>query len=678
MKKGKLKFNFTVMLLLFALVPLTISIVSLNVLFISESSNEIKEEMHNAMTSTANQIGIAFDYNVNTNEIVLKNYASAPVLKDYLKNPSDAKLAEKAQAYTLEYFGNLQGWEGVYLADWNSQVMTHPAPPVIGKVMREGDALEALRSSMVAAENGVYNTGIITSPASGQLIVSMYAPIYDGDKPIGYVGGGTFVNEIAANFADTSELKMSSMYVYFVDNQGTMLYHPDETKIGNPVENAAVKKVVADIAAGKHPGPECVSYDYKGVQKYAAYYVGDAERYVAVVTADEDEVLADISRIKMVSFAVSGVIFAIFVVIVLIMTRVVTAPLKKVAAALDETAKGSLNADTNISSITHETQIIIDSAVTLQNVLKDIIGKTKAISEDVNVGAVDVASLADNSSTGANQITNAMEDLAHGAVSMAESVQDINQQIINMGAAVDNISSHADALVTSSNNIKNANNDADEYMIKVAASSGQSVDAVKNITAQIGETNDAIAKIQDAVNMIIAIASQTNLLSLNASIEAARAGEAGRGFAVVAEEIKGLSEQSNNSANEIKSIVANIIEQSEKSVALASEVANIIDEEQGYISDTQDKFKILSEEIQTSLEEIRMIAGITTELNETKSVISSAVTDLSAISEENAASNEEVTASINDVTASVQQIATNSETTKELSEDLKNTIAYFN
>ncbi len=653
------------MLLLFALIQLTISIVVLNVLLIGKGSNELKDATHNAMTSTINQTGVAFDYNIVINETTLKNFATSPILTEYLKNPSDAGLAERAQEYTLEYFGNLEGWEGIYLADWNSQVLTHPAPPVIGKVMREGDALEQLHNQMIKAENGVFNTGIIESPASGELIISMYVPIYENDNPIGYVGGGTFVNQLATHFSDVSQMHLDSAYIYFVDKGGTMLYHPDPEKVGKPVENAAVKMVVAELEAGNHPAPECVTYEYKGVQKYAAYYVGNQERYVAVVTADESEIISNIKVLKFVSLGISAGIFLFFVFFVLYMTNVVTAPLIRITKALDDTAKGSLNADTNIKSIVYETQVIIESTQTLKNVLNDIIGKTKSISEDVNVGAIDVAELADNSSNGANQIVNAMEELANGAVSMAENVQDITGQVMTMGNAVDSISERAEALVVSSNNIKKENAEADEYMIKVADSSVQSVDAVHNITKQIAETNNAISQIAEAVNMIIGIATQTNLLSLNASIEAARAGEAGKGFAVVAGEIKNLSEQSNASANEIKSIVANIIEQSEKSVQLAAEVADIITVEQKYISDTQDKFKELSGEIQISLDQIQMIAEITEELNEVKAVISDAVGELSAITEENAASNEEVTASINGVTESVYQIATNS------------TIAYF-
>ena len=677
--RRKSKFNFTVMLLLFALVPLTLSIVVLNILLINTGSGEVKKEMHNALTSTVGQIGTTFDYNITTNEVVLKNYASAPIIKELLANPSDARLAEEAEAYTLEYFGKLEGWEGIYLADWNTTVLTHPAPSQIGRVLREGDRLEELRNNMLSADNGVYNVGIIDSPATEEidLIISMYVPIFDGDTPIGYVGGGTYVNEIATHFSDVSELHLDSAYTYFVDKDGRMLFHPDPNKIGNPVENDAVKKVVAELAAGNHPATECVSYKYKGVQKYAAYYVGDEERFIAVVTADEKEVLAGIRSLKLVSLGISALIFIFFVAFVLYMAGVVTKPLKKITKALDDTAQGSLGADVNINSIVYETQVIIESTKTLQNALVDIIGKTKSISDEVNIGAEDVASLSGNSSSGAEQIVNAMEELANAASSMAENVQDINAQVVNMGDAVDNINEHTDALVTCSQNIQKGNAEADEYMIKVSESSEHSVEAVHGITKQIAETNEAIEKIGAAIELIISIASQTNLLSLNASIEAARAGESGRGFAVVADEIKLLAEQSNESANEVKKIVADIIEKSEKSVKLASEVANIISVEQGYISDTQKKFAVLSNEITKSLKEIQMIAGLTDDLTESKNVISNAITELGAIAEENAASNEEVTASINGVTESVHQIASNSESTKKMAEELKGTIAYF-
>jgi hypothetical protein len=271
-KVGKISMRVT--LLLFALLPLVCSSVILTIMLMTSSTKVLNKSMSNSLVSIIQGTGAAFDTATDTNETILKAYASAPVVKELLLKPNDSTLAAKAQQYTLDYFSELDGWEGLYIADWNSKVLTHPSAPVIGKVLREGDSLKALQTSILSA-NGVYNTGIMQSPASGQIVMSMYYPVMDGDKPIGYVGCGTLVNNVASKISDVSSLGLSSAYIYYVDSQGTMLYHPDESKIGNPVENAAVKSLVADVSAGKHPAPACIEYNYKGKIKYAAYYIGE-------------------------------------------------------------------------------------------------------------------------------------------------------------------------------------------------------------------------------------------------------------------------------------------------------------------------------------------------------------------------------------------------------------------
>lgn len=379
----------------------------------------------------------------------------------------------------------------------------------------------------------------------------------------------------------------------------------------------------------------------------------------------------------MVSIAIAVVLSLVFVGIAFMLARKVSKPLAQVAGAMLDTSKGDLNANTDISAFVNETNELIEAAQILQNELRQIIGKTKDISTDLVSGAASVAQLSETSTDGANQISAAIDDLAHGATSMAENVQSINAQVIEMGYAIDSIAENADVLVQSSNSIKEANREASDYIDKVSASSIQSVGAVQNISQQIAETNTAVNNIKEAVNMIASIASQTNLLALNASIEAARAGEAGKGFAVVATEIKSLSEQTNGSTEQIKAIVDEIVEKSEKSVKLSEEVAEIITKEQEYIQDTQDKFELLNSEIGSSLDQIESITGKITTLNDAKYSITSSVSDLSAISEENAASNQEVAASVSGIVAAINDIADNSKQTNEFANNLTDTVGYF-
>lgn len=417
-------------------------------------------------------------------------------------------------------------------------------------------------------------------------------------------------------------------------------------------------------------------------EEYYVYYtpVYDADGSVwGMAFAGQKETFIEDAKKQVILSAIlmSAALILLFAVLALVFARVVVNPLKKVTHVIQEAAAGNLKTDTQMHSITEETIMLIDAAKTLQEVLGRTIGKTREISENVLAGSEEVESLSQTSSVGSQQISSAMEDLASGAVSMAENVENIHMQVMDMGNAIETIHSSTESLVLSSDKISAASKEADTCMNKVSDTSLQSVEAVNNIGRQIVETNTATENIRNAVDIIISIAGQTNLLSLNASIEAARAGEAGRGFAVVAGEIKTLAEQCNGSAEEIKMIVDNIISQSEKLVALSEEVAGVITEQQNYIQDTHNKFTMLDQELTVSKQQIDAIAQLTEALDKAKDTINLSVADLSAISEENAASNEEVTASIADISSSISQIADNSSQTRQMAAELRETIAYF-
>lgn len=671
------KFNFKAVLLMFSLIPLLVGGTIVSTVSVETSQKEIKKTTNTSMLALANGVGTGINNYVSSCEVILKTFATAPIVKDTLLNPDDANIQAKAQQYTLDFFEKLEGWEGIYIADWNSKVLTHPAQPVVGKVMREGDALKSLQDSITNSENGVYNTGIITSPASGELIISMYVPVYDGDKIIGYVGGGTFIGNEATKYEDVSVLNLDTAYLYMVDKKGTILFHKDQERVGTTVENEVITSLVSDMADGKHLEPKCIEYNYEGKMKYASYFVGNNEEFIVVITADAKDVLTGVSNLRNLILVSYLIIACIFIGIAMYFAKVFVTPFKKITEAIKKTSDGNLNADVNIHSKVEETKQLISSAVTLQKVLQNTINKTKSISNNLNDNAKTVYDLADSSATGASQITNTMEDLAQGATVVSDNTQAINSVVSDMSVAIENIASNAEELTKSSDNIKTANSEATDYMEKVSMSSEKSIDAVNKISSQIEDTNEAVSMIKNTVNIISDIASQTNLLALNASIEAARAGEAGRGFAVVANEIKNLSEQSNSSADEIKKIVDEIVNKSDASVKLSSEVASIIAEEQKFIKDTQGKFDVLNSEINVSLEQIDSIGKKVKALNDSNTSITSSVVDLGAIAEENAASNEEVSASVSMIADSIQQISDSSEKTKNLAQELDDAIKYF-
>lgn len=685
MKKQKKSIKFAgtlslrTALILFALLPLLVASVVLSCITISTSSKQLKSSTHNSMVAIIDELGAGFDQTIVDNETKMKSFIQSPIVRDYLKNPDDATLASRAEQYTLDYFGTLEGWEGIYLADWNSQVMTHPAEPVIGRVMREGDSLEQLRNDMLSAEGGVLNYGIITSPASGELIISMYVPIFDedGTTPIGYAGGGTFVNSIAPVFADVSNLGLSTAYVYIVDSEGTMLYHPNPEKIGNPVENAAVKGVVADLQAGKQLTSECIEYEYKGAQKYAAYHVGRDATYIAILTADESEALSSVTTVAYTVIVIGVICVILFAIVAILIAKLICKPLEQIADSVHVLSTGNLLANCEAKSHIKETCSLIASYDTLKSALVDSISKVKSSASMLNTSIVNVDSMSSSNFDSVSQIDNAINEVASTSQVVAESAQTMATKANDLGDNIESLNANVEELYNASNTIKDANNEATKCMKAVYEGSNESVDAMATIAEKIAETNKAIEDINTAVQAIENIASQTNLLSLNASIEAARAGEAGRGFAVVAEEIRNLADSSGQSAKEIRQIIENVVELSNVTVEVSQKVSDIINQEQIDIETTQEKFNTLSISVESSIDEINTIKNMTTVLDEIKADFVNTITELGAVSEELGASAEEVAATCQNVTAACNDTKNQTSEMNNINSEMSDAIAFF-
>ncbi len=473
---------------------------------------------------------------------------------------------------------------------------------------------------------------------------------------------------------------MNSSYAYVVGADGMMLYHPTADKIGQPVENDAVKQVLGEVAKGNRLATDVIAYEFKGVTKYASYYIGEDMEYVIVVTADESEVFAGITEIVTKSLYGSFFILILCSAIGFLVAMRIVKPIERITAIISQLA--DLNFveskwQAYINKRKDETGIMGRAIESLRNALTDVTKNIADHSENLYNASNTMTSSAQEASLSVEQVEKAISEIAQGATSQAQDTQTATENIILMGNMIEETSTEVDDLRENARIMRNAGDKAIDILNELNQINQQTKEAVFVISEQTNTTNESALKIKEATDMITDIAEETNLLSLNASIEAARAGEQGRGFAVVAAQIQKLAEQSNESARQIDGIINSLIADSEKAVDTMEEVKVVIEKQNENVINTEKAFKDVKDGIDKSMKNIQEITDKTKQLDDARIKVVDVVQNLTAIAQENAASTEETSASASEVGTIVEDIANNARKLNTIAGEMEESIKMF-
>lgn len=428
--------------------------------------------------------------------------------------------------------------------------------------------------------------------------------------------------------------------------------------------------------------------DYKasGVEiqgeKYYVYYspvYSDDGEILGMAFSGERQSTVDnsVAGTLMNLFIISGVLLVLCVGIMIVIAFRIRRPLMITSGYIERVADGDLSGRPECSSVISEVKTLINASTSLADKLGGIVTEVDEHAGILDDSMASLNALAEANSTSTNQIRQVMDDLSSTAVTLADNVQSVNAKVNEMGDNMSAINSEAVTLNDNSDKMNRAGQNVSESMTLVLTSSHTASDIIAQLIEQVNETNKAIASINEAVELISDITSQTNLLSLNASIEAARAGQAGRGFAVVASEIKQLADQSSQGADSIKNMADNILDKSNRSVILTGRMKELAEQEQTDIGNAKESFDILNRIIEENAAIAQTVMDKTKNLEALKLDIINSVSELSAISEENAASNEEVTARVTEIAESVNRISEDTQTVRKVSSDMKELMDYF-
>lgn len=481
----------------------------------------------------------------------------------------------------------------------------------------------------------------------------------------------------ANNLLDVKLEGMDSAYMYVVQNDGTMLYHPTKEKVGQPVENAVIKGVVQQLQDGKKPGTTVVEYDFNGTTKYSAYTILNNEN-ILVLTADESEALAGITTVTGLAVGISAIVVLIAIIISFIMGRRLMRPLVKVSTIIEDVANGNIDADFSVVKESNdEIGLIIEKMKELTQSLGSIVGKIRNSSDTMSSNSYELNDTSSQTLAANNEISKAVEDVAEGSTGMAASISKINENLLEMSNETKDINASVDEIKNQTVAVQDSSKIMNDKIKSMQDSSHKMDEGISAISKRIETVNTTVDKVSNIVSVIEEISSETNLLSLNASIEAARAGDAGKGFAVVAQEIRVLSDNTNTELENIKQIISSLVEECRYCVQASGTIVEDNAKQKEEIKAVLDEFGSLDEQIQKTAEKADEIEELVTamiELNDDITKSSNSLTDVSAA---NAAATEEMNANIEELNAMMHGVSEMAEHMNNESDGLKEALSFF-
>lgn len=484
-------------------------------------------------------------------------------------------------------------------------------------------------------------------------------------------------DEYAKSLSDVKLEGIDSSYVYVVKNDGTMLYHPTQEKVGQPVENAVIKGVVQQLQDGTKPETAVVEYVFNGTTKYSAYTILNNEN-ILVLTADESEALSGITVVTGVAIGISAIVVLLAIIICFIVGRRLMRPLVKVSTIIEEIANGDINADFGMVKETNdEIGLIIEKMKELTQSLGNIVGRIRNSSDTMSANSYELNDTSSQTLAANNEISKAVEDVAEGSTGMASSISKINENLEEMSRETKDINESVNEIRNQTTAVQDSSKIMNDKIKSMQDSSHKMDDGISAISKRIETVNTTVDKVSNIVSVIEEISSETNLLSLNASIEAARAGDAGKGFAVVAQEIRVLSDNTNTELENIKQIISSLVEECRYCVQASGTIVEDNAKQKEEIKAVLEEFSSLDEQIQRTAEKADEIEELVTamiELNDDITKSSNSLTDVSAA---NAAATEEMNANIEELNAMMNGVAEMAGHMNDESDGLKEALSFF-
>ena len=496
-------------------------------------------------------------------------------------------------------------------------------------------------------------TKTYVAASTGKTILSAATPVYDENGTvIGVVGIDVSIDTIMNMMGDYTIGEEG--YTMLLASDGTFVYHPTSDLIDTMIQDMDITDNVGEAISSQ--ATELLRYTVNGGRKYGYIMPISDTGFIALSCIPKGQYYH--SLVIAVALLLAVIIIGLVCILLLLgkLSGKIVKPLIQLNGAAIELANGNLDVmidsqgDDEVGELGRsiEKTVVrlkeyIDYIDEVSQVLANMadgklaidlkyayVGEFQKLKDAMNHISEAMTEVMTNIMEGANQVSAGSDELAKAAQGIAENTQ-------TQAAAIEELLATATTVADQVRENRDNSEKSAEYTNEVA-------DVMENSKDQMAQMRGAMDKIQESSQQVVGvikaiedIASQTNLLSLNASIEAARAGEAGKGFAVVAGEIAGLASESANAVNTTRDLIQVSLDEIEKGNTIVNEVIESLDNAVERVRVANGMIQSTAQTADTQMQSIDQIRGGIEDM-------STVVQDNSAVAEETSATSEELAA----------------------------------
>lgn len=333
-----------------------------------------------------------------------------------------------------------------------------------------------------------------------------------------------------------------------------------------------------------------------------------------------------------------------------------TTYIRKIMVITSDIAKGKLTGDDIPVTTEDELGILASNVNNMKHSLHEMVNNTKDSASQMRVSSEMLSAITEETTASADEIHQAINDISKGAVVQAEEAEMAISKVETLSSLISNATDKYSEITENMNIINQSQENGRQKVDVLLQNSSEFTQVIEELRTTFSSLTSQMKEIHQVVQTITSISEQTNLLALNASIEAARAGEHGKGFAVVAEEVRHLSEDTNEATNRVRNLLQRIEVDTANSDSKMIHTLQLSQNQAMSITEVKGAFTFLTESIHDITKHLVSLDKGMNDMAENRIVVMNAINEIASVATQSAAATEQINASIDEQKSAVTSI----------------------